>query len=275
MTQPVQEPTQGRLDAAQSWQTRQLLRRPGPPIPAAGYYLQWRNALYRGREFQVITHNNNFQGGNGASWYDGQWEWIDDPTCPFDGVALSTSTDGDWFPFALGNLGPQGTGYGVSFWFYGDTTGAEINIEFATTSVDEFDNTPSGPVGSTTSVLAAGDFEFWGATPPGWFNNDNTTPDHGYKFDLSDGAAGWAIGNVIINASTFYLDAVDGTPLTADGVVDVSGLWDESSAFDAGGGTDLQWWMRMRVSPGGNAGTLATIGQVWVHRLNSQHDFVG
>lgn len=254
-------------------QTR--IRRLEAVRPAAGgSYLQWRSALYRGRQFQVLTANNNYQGGNGASWFDGQWEWVDDATCPFDGVALSTSVDGDWFPFALGNLGPEGSGYGVAFWYYGDATGAQIDLEFATTSVDEVDNT-SGPVGSTTSVLAAGDFEFWDATPPGWYNNANLTPDHGYRFDLSDGAAGWAIGNVIMNASTFFLNAADGTPLTADGVVDVSGNWDESSAFAAGGGPDLQWWMRMLVSPGGNAGTLATIGQVWVYRLNSQQDFVG
>jgi hypothetical protein len=30
MTQPVQEPTQGRMDSGQAWRTRQLFRRPGP-----------------------------------------------------------------------------------------------------------------------------------------------------------------------------------------------------------------------------------------------------
>lgn len=248
--------------------------------PAAGRYLQWREALYSGRQFQVLTANNNYQGGNDSgsigvgSWYGGQWEWIDDATCPFDGVALSTATDGDWFPFALGNLGPQYSGYGVAFWYYGDATGATVDIEFATTPVDEAGNTPGGPYGSSTSVIGPSDIEYWGASDPGWFNNGNLTPDHGYEFDLSGGAAGWAIGNVIMNASTFMLASADGTPLTAD-ANSYAANWDESSEFFAGGGPDLCWWMRLRVSAGGNGGFLARIGQVWVYRLNGAMDFVG
>jgi hypothetical protein len=244
-------------------------------VPPTGSYLQWKGALYRGRQFQVLTANNNYPGGNGASWFDGSWQWIDDPTCPFEGVALESSVEDDWFPFALGNLGPQGTGYAVSFWYYGDPDGARIDLEFATASVDEITGT-SGAFGSTTSVLGPSDFEFFGATPPGWYNNGNLNPDHGYRFDLSDGAAGWAIGNVIVDASTFTLESADGTPLTAN-AVGFDPTWDESSEFLAGGGPDLWWWLRIRnAGPGETAGGFLTrLGQIWVHRLNGPVDFVG
>lgn len=276
MTQPVQEPSQGRADQAQEFRTRQLFRRPPLVAPggSSGGYLQARGAQYSGFDFWVMTQNNGYNGGNGASWRDGTWEAIDDATSPFEGVALETVTDGDWFPFPLGNLGPLGTGYAVSFFYYGATDNAQIDVEWATVSVDEFSNT-SGPNGSTTSVLSYSDFEYWDATPPGWYNNSNLTPDHGYRFDLSDTAFGWT--QRLYNLSTFTLGSADGTPLTANSP-GYESTWDESSTFDAGGGPDLWWYMRIKVhGPGitGSGGFRVRLGKVWVHRLNGVLDFVG
>lgn len=274
MTQPVQEPTQGRTDSAQEFRTRQLFRRPAIVNPggSGGGYLQARGAKYAGFDFQVLTQNNGYNGGNGAGWRDGTWEYVEDAGCPFEGVSLLTLVDGDWFPFPLGNLGPQGTGYGVSFFYEGDpTNNGIVDIEFATVSVDELANT-SGPNGSDTSVLSCSDFEFWDATPPGWYNNDNLTPDHGYRFDLSDASAGWT--QALINVSTFHLNSPDGTPLTADSTA-FGPTWDESSEFEAGGGPDLWWYMRIRVNGTNSSGTKCNLGKVWVHRLNGVLDFVG
>lgn len=242
-------------------------------VPASGAYLQARGANYSGWDLCVPSRDSQYNGGNGASWYDGDWTFIDDATSPFGGVALETTTDGDWFPFALGNLGPQGTGYGVGFFFYGATDNAQIDFEFATTSVDEFGNT-SPATGTSTSVLAADDFEYWDATPPDWYNNGSLDAAHGYRFDLSDTLFGWT--QRIINISTFNLTGADGTPLTANG--GASPDWEDSGAFNGGGGPDLEWWMRVKVSgPGitGSGGFRVRIGQIWLYRLNSQQDFVG
>lgn len=40
MTAPVQEPTQGRQDSGQDWRTRQLFRRPAPPLASANYEIK-------------------------------------------------------------------------------------------------------------------------------------------------------------------------------------------------------------------------------------------
>lgn len=242
-------------------------------VPSTGTYLQARGAKYSGWDFLTLNANS-YPGGNGASWFDGDWQFITDATSPFGGVALETTTDGDWYPFPLGNLGPQGTGYGMSMYYFGATDNAQIDIEFATTSIDEFSNT-SGPNGSTTSVLGPGDFEFWDAPLPGWYNNSNLTPDHGYRFDLSNASAGWT--QFLLNISTFTLESADGTPLTANSP-GFESTWDESSIFNAGGGPDLWWWMRVKVhGPGiaGSGGFRVRLGQVWVYRLNSVLDFVG
>lgn len=274
MTQPVQEPTQGRTDQAQEFRTRQLFRRPPLVNPTgSGGYLQAKGVQYLGTDFDLLTNNGTYTGGNGADWTDGSWVVVDDADCPFEQRALTTDTDGDWFPFPVGNLGPQGTGYGVAVWFKGaPTDGSLVNIEWATTGVDEAGIT-TGPKGSDTSVPGWQDFAFWDAPLPSWYNNDSLgEPSFRYQFDTADAAAGWTVA--VYERSNFYLDGVDGTMLTANG--GGFGDWENSHSFNGGGGPDVWWWMRLRIA-GADAGTgfSATIGKVKVYRLNGTTSFVG
>ncbi len=242
-------------------------------VPTPGSYLQARPLRYSGFDFEALTRNSQYPGGNGVDWRDGSWQMVADAGSPFGGQSLETTVEDDWFPFPLGNLGPQGTGYAVGLWYKGATDNGQIDIEFATASVDEFANT-TPQFGSSTSVLGPSDFDLFNAPLPGWYNNDNLDPDNGYRFDLSNATAGWTQN--IINASTFNLGGADGTPLTAD--AGPSPDWDDSGEFNGGGGPDLWWWMRVRVSgPGiaGSGGFRCRLGQVWVYRANAQNDVLG
>ncbi len=278
MTAPIQEPTQARVDQGQEYRTRQLFRRPAPlpATPGSGGYLQPLGVKYAGNDFQVLTSLNAYLGGNDTSWYDGSWQWIQDSDSPYEGMAIESAIIGDWFPFPVGNVGPQGTGWAVAIWFAGDPDhGGKCEIEWATVSVDEAGNT-SGPTGSDTSVLSGNDFEFWDATPPSWYNTANTSDlSHTYRFDTSDAALGWGGTNVLIERSPFVVAGADGTPLTANAGASSTFEWNRE--FNGGGGPDLWWWMRIRITGNGAGSDAANVrlGKIWVYRFNGSSNFVG
>jgi hypothetical protein len=74
MTQPVQEPTQGRMDSGQEWRTRQLFRRPSPApslasgLPFAIIYGTGINLLADTDQQQLVGLSNTYT--NDASIFD-------------------------------------------------------------------------------------------------------------------------------------------------------------------------------------------------------------
>lgn len=232
-------------------------------VPSQGSYLQALGRLWGGAQFQRLTSLNNYTGGNGSDYTAGNWQWQADATSPFNLIRLATDTDADWFPFPVGNLGPRGTGYAVAVWYYGNIDAPKLKLEWATGPIDEQGNT-SGPNGSTTSVVGPADIAFWGATAFGWYDTAAPAAD-GWDTYKTGVSIGW---QVVIERSPFFLDGVDGTPLTAD--ASGFGGFGSCKAFNGGGGPDLWWWVRLLVD-GKNAsssGFNAKIGQVEVYRLN-------
>lgn len=246
------------------------------PLPISGGGHQALGGKWAGNDFQVLTSLGGYTGGNDTSWYDGNWTVVQDNDSSFNGYALESSTIDDWFPFPVGNLGPQGTGYAVAVWFMGNPDeGGKCEIEWATVSVDEAGNT-TGPIGSSTSVLSGNDFEFNDATPPSWYNTANTADlSHTYRFDTADAALGWGGNNVVIERSPFVVMGADGTPLSAHAGASSTFEWNRE--FNGGGGPDLWWWMRIRITGNGDGATDSTvrIGKVWVYRFNGASNFVG
>lgn len=243
-----------------------------PAAAASGSYLQAQGGLFGGAQFQVLTLLNSYSGGNGTDTRGGTWTWAADATSPFNGIRLQTSVDGDWWAFPVGNLGPQGAGYGVAVWYYRDVDTPKFEIEWATVPVDEFGNTPSGPIGSSTSIIDPFDIDLYGATNFAWYNTANASDiAHSYKWDSYKASS--PIWDCVIGRSPFVLGGTDGTMLTANATNNSD--WDSAKTFNGGGGPDVAWWMRVLVNGKTGSAYNAKLGQVWVYRLNGAGNVVG
>lgn len=267
MTQPVQEPSQGRTDQAQEFRTRQLFRRPSAVTPGVSGYLQPSVHSVYGLEWQVLTSKGNWTGGNTATDpTGGSWVPTDDSAAPFGGY-ISTTVDKDYFQFAMPNLGPQGSSYAVAVWYYGNTDAPQLEIEWATGPIDEAGNT-TGPIGSDTSIVGPWDVAVWSATDFSWYNTNNAgDASHSWKWDsyATGGGIGW---DVVVERSPFVIMGVDGTPLTANGSASTTFEWNRE--FNGGGGPGIAWWVRVLVN-GKNAsssGYHAKIAGIRVYRFN-------
>jgi hypothetical protein len=218
-----------------------------------------------GPEWQVLTSKGNFTGGNTTGDpTDGSWVPNDDLTAPFGGY-LSTTVDHDYFSFAMPNLGPQGSSYAVAVWYYGGPDAPQLEIQWATGSIDEAGST-SGPIGSDTSIVGPNDVAFWSATDFSWYHTNNAGDTaHSWKWDAYAASGGW---DLVIERSPFYLAGVDGTPLTANGGSVGDFEWNRS--FNGGGGPDIAWWVRILVNGknGSSSGYNAKIAGIRVYRFN-------
>lgn len=252
---------------------RRVRRLEAVPAGAGPAYLQSQGAKIAGTDFEAATSFGNFNGGNGATSDGGSWDAVLDATSPFEGYALYTTVDQDWFAFALPTLGPRYTGYAVAVWFYGDTDYGKFDIEWSTNVIDEFGNT-SPAYGSATSVLGPNDIIYDNGPDFNWYNTNNLSDgSHTYRNDCyrTGGGVGW---QGIIERSPFFLGGADATPLTADGTA--TGDFEWNMEFNGGGGPDIAWWMRILVN-GKNAsssGYKCRIGKIMVYRFNGASNMV-
>ncbi len=245
MTQPVQEPTQGRVDQGQSYTNRQLLRR-----PASG------SGLRNGVGFPV---SHRIDGMYLRPWTDDSQgnEAFTSPTAdltaPFGwyisslGASQAQAEKGIWF--GLGPLG-KGTGWGVDLILQQGPNSGRVIIEFATCPIDEnagtieVGYTPPG-LGSTVSMADPYMMENGGVAShfSGWWK-----PDAAYTgIDLwTSGSPDWDYYPwYTFSPNMFWVGGDDGTMLTADGVN--PGPYDAviENTFLTGGG-DQAWFMRVR-----------------------------
>lgn len=249
MTAPIQEPTQDREIQGLGYRTRQLARRPGPPVsnPSGGtgsYPVSHRTeGIYLAPWVSQSQGNNAF----GAV--------VADSTAPF-GYYISSlgasQTDAEkGIYFGLGPLGPA-TGWGVDLLLKSGSSAGRVILEFGTTPVDEQAASisvgyPPPGLGSDKSIAdpdfmqnagASDEFSGWWKADPGYTGIDLYTA----------GAATWDIYPwYTFSANMFWVAGADGTMLTADGVN--PGPYDASigNSFETGGG-DVAWWMRVRAN---------------------------
>ncbi len=271
MTAPVQEPSQDRTDQGLEYRSRQLFRRPAPAgtpgPPGAASYLQASVHSVYGLEWGVITDDGGYTGGNGSDATAGSWVPNIDLTSPWGGY-VETTVNGDWIAFGMPNLGPQFSGYGVAVWYNDGPDYGKFQIEFATSSIDEFSDTG---IGSATSVTTPQDETIWGAPAFNWYNAASSL-QWNYIVDPYSASPAWDFVPAI---SPFWLGGTDGTPLTAN----ASGLgnWTIAKAFNGGGGPDIAWWCRIRVNGknGSSSGFRCRIAGIRVYRLSGDVNAIG
>lgn len=236
-------------------------------VPPAGLYLNPFVQRIYGQEFLLLTSLNNFNGGNGTDPVGGSWTAVADSAAPWGGYIEST-VDDDWFAFPM-QLGPQYSGWAVAVWYYAASDAGKFEIDWATSPADERSNTPTGPIGSSTSMISPLDWAYWGADAFSWYNTANTGDlSHTYKVDAYSVSPGW--GNPVVERSPFVIMGADGTMLTANGSASTLDFeWNRD--FNGGGGRDVVWWCRIHTN-GKNAsssGYRTRIAGITVYPFNA------
>lgn len=237
MTQPVQEPTQGRVNQGLEFRTRQLFRRPSPPAGTAGsvrntvmtYALKGPDWLH----FDEAGLYNNHYSSNFAF----------DPAVP-GGSYLSNEpggTTGDYFIMGA-PLGPQGARYSIDVVYDKSPTGGRLFFEWQTALVDptitavEYPNLIAKPVVAGT-----------------WYKDRNVT----YHIDMYGAVPeiAWVTGVVVI-----YIGGADATMLSADGSAPGGGA-PITTVFNGtvremngGGDGSVMWYLRSIVDSTVNSG---------------------
>lgn len=239
------------------WRRVQILE----AVKQRGNYLQFGVGHVYGLEWGVLTDDGGYTGGNGTSATAGSWVPTYDTTVPWGGY-VETTVDGDWIAFGMPNLGPRYTGYGVAVWFRDFADAGKFQIEFATSSVDEFSNTTG--IGSATSIVTPQDDTVWGAPAFNWYNAASSL-QWDYRLDAYAAAPG---DNFAPAISPFWIGGADGTALTAN--ASGTGNWTTAKAFNGGGGPDIAWWCRVRVNGknAASAGYRCRIYGIRVYRLS-------
>lgn len=229
MTQPVQEPSQGRTDQAQDFRTRQLFRRPSSSGTASGVY---ENSCVKyacsGLEWGTLNHYP----GAGA---------VIDSTAKFGGY-IQTTTNGGFFAVGM-PLGPAGSTWTIQMVFASSADGGQCVAEWRTSSVNgpllfdglDYPQAIGGPdpLGSAT----------WYKPDAGAVRTVDTyvaVPADSYSFG----------GGSPIGFNSIYVNGADGQMLTADGGSAVPAAYGTPStrSMDAGGDGSVIWWLRIRCS---------------------------
>jgi len=245
MTQPVQEPTEGRAIAGLKWQTSQLFRRPAPPPPSGGgSQVMVPKYGVAGCDWRTMINSpmNNFG------------SFTRDSTAPFGGYISGGGSDGDSIVFGL-PLGPAGSGWAVSIWAENGPSAGKLQIEWATTSVDEF---AAFGYGSDVSIIdpLEDSSTFYKATNSG---------ASAALIDWYSGSTGWGFVDL---RSAIVISGTDGQMLAADGTA--NGDWFYGYDMLGGGDPSVYWWCQLRVD-GKNASSSGydmKIAGVSVYRIN-------
>ena len=177
-----------------------------------------------------------------------------DSTAPFGGYITGGGSDGDSIVFGL-PLGPAGSGWAVSIWAENGSNKGKLQIEWATTSVDEF---AAFGYGSAVSIIDP-------LEQPPTFYKTSTGGAAASLIDWYAGATSWGFVDI---RSPVVVSGADGAMLSADGVP--NGDWFYGEDMDGGGDPSVYWWCQLRVD-GKNAsssGYNMKIASVSVYRIN-------
>lgn len=161
-----------------------------------------------------------------------------DNTAPF-GAYIDETSDGSWFAFAM-PLGPRYSMWAVGVWYYRTSDGGIIELEWATTSIDQLATDGYGSIRSVEN-------------PPGdvgasWFY-PSATAGH-YQIDTYNAVSSWQFQR----KSRIIIVGADGTMLSADGATatDVAGVYEgllsDQKAMNGGGDPSVMWWLRLKTN---------------------------
>lgn len=243
-----------------------VLEAVAPPVVPLGTYLQSSVTHVYGEEWRVLTDDGNYTGGNGSNATTGSWVPFSDLTAPWGGYVETTVND-DWIAFGM-QLGPQYTGHGVGLWFGRGPDHGKYEIEWATSSIDEFAATT---IGSATSIITPQDTTSWGAPAFNWYNAASTL-QWDYRHDAYSAGASW---DFIPAMSPFWLGGTDGTMLSAN--ASGFGNWTVAQEFNGGGGPNIVWWCRVRVydKNASSSGYKCRIAGARIYRLSGDVNAIG
>lgn len=165
-----------------------------------------------------------------------QWtaSFTADSAAPFGGYADLGNTDGNRTGFGL-PLGPYASFWMVRIWYYRDTDYGKLDLEMATTKVDELTAT-SGGSGTAYSIEDI----FNG--PASWYH-----PSGGYTIDCYSATPGWTTNFF----QPFWVWGSDGQMLSAHGTSTPAGVrkpFGTVSDMAAGGDESVWWWIRVKVN---------------------------
>lgn len=226
MTQPVQEPSQGRTDQALEFRTRQLFRRPSSPPPTG---------------ITAALRGNHKYGVCGPEWdlvhaYN-LWNHtcVHDITAPFSAYADLGNSNGNDVGFGC-PLGPTNSLWITGLWYYKGPDYGKLTFEMTTTTVDTLTGT-SGDVWSNVAIL---DPLYDPAT---WYTLQAPAFVDGYQ-----ATEAWAFNWFL----PFWVAGPDGQQLSANGTLSATGTPDHriiagTSDMAAGGDESVYWWLRVRV----------------------------
>lgn len=203
---------------------------PGLTLGGLSYVATPNKHSILGPEFQA------FESVVGVAQGTSPFGYTFDNTAPF-GAYIDETTDGSWFTFAM-PLGPRYSMWAVNVWYQRSSDGGIIELEWATTSIDQIGTDTYGSVRSI-------------ANPPGdvgasWYY-PSATASH-YQIDTYNAGTSW----VHARRSRIIIVGADGVMLSADGATasDVTGVYEgltaTQKAMNGGGDPSVMWWLRLK-----------------------------
>lgn len=160
MTQPVQEPTQGRQDQGQDFRTRQLFRR--PTMSTAGYPM-WNTPIIVNFAYLNAASNAIESSPGGAGSYAAN-DWTIDGTYPAGGYWKCTN-DVTYVSWVV-NLGPKGSVWGIRPLIAEGTNYGKLEVQFASLSwTNYYTGDPPYEIGQFTGLTGSAGNGYTGGQP--------------------------------------------------------------------------------------------------------------